>query len=205
MLTTAAMLIGIGAAAAQPREGVRTAVLITEMPAASPVGISRSPVSVLERLVSFDANRDKLISRDELPERMQGLIARGDRNSDAALDAAELDTLVGAAAAERTTRAAFRPQTSDGLAGVVNDLKLPPEKHAAALALVGAHKPPDRPDRANGAISSDLYREMQALLDGEDYDNFVAAAERLSRNPLMRFRILGGVVGGIKVPPPPPR
>ena len=37
---------------------------------------------VVERLMSFDRNADHRISREELPERMQALVARGDTNAD---------------------------------------------------------------------------------------------------------------------------
>ena len=82
LLATGAMLIGVAAAAAQA-PSPRPAVLITESPPAAIAGPARSPAAVIERLVSFDVNADDRVSRDELPERMQGLVARGDRNADA--------------------------------------------------------------------------------------------------------------------------
>ena len=88
---------------------------------------------MIERLVSFDADADGRISRDELPERMQGLVARGDRNADAALDSDEIRALVNAASSG-PTRVSFRPQSSEGLPGVIRDLKLPPAKHATRLS-----------------------------------------------------------------------
>jgi hypothetical protein len=139
---------------------------------------SDAPHAVIARLESFDANADRRISRDELPERMQGLVARGDRNADAGLDSDEIRALVTAASSERI-RVAFRPQSSDGLPGVISDLKLPPEKHARALAIVSVHKFP-----GNGKeLTRGLDGEMRALLDDEEYENFVAAATRLSRSP----------------------
>jgi hypothetical protein len=195
MLATGAMLSAVITAAAQAPEGIRPAVLITEMPA-SPV---RSLLSVTERLVSFDVNADHRISRDELPERMQALVARGDKNADDALDAQEVHALVNAAASERV-RASFRFQSSDGLPGVINDLKLPPAKHARALAIVSGHA---LPRHVNDLHSGTLLREMRALLDDEEYENFVAAATRLSRNPLNRIRAKGGVVGDVPLQPAP--
>ena len=41
---------------------------------------------------------------------------------------------------------------------------------------------------------------MRALLDDEEYENFVAAAARLSRNPQIRVSTDGGIPGD--VPPP---
>ena len=49
--------------------------------------------AVVARLMSFDRNRDGKVAADELAERMEGLVARGDRNADGALDAAEVRTL----------------------------------------------------------------------------------------------------------------
>ncbi|MBI2479857.1 MAG: hypothetical protein HYV60_14855 [Planctomycetia bacterium] len=45
---------------------------------------------MLSRVLSFDKNDDGKITKDELPERMQGLIDRGDSNDDGALDKVEL-------------------------------------------------------------------------------------------------------------------
>ena len=88
---------------------------------------AKSPHAVIERLMSFDGNADHRISRDELPERMQGLVARGDRNADAALDSEEIRSLVIAASSEHV-RDSLRPQSSEGLPGVIRDLKLPPRE-----------------------------------------------------------------------------
>jgi hypothetical protein len=193
VLTMGTVLIGVGGAAAQAPVRLRPAVLITEAP--PPPVAARSPLAAIERLVSFDANADRRVSRDELPERMQGLVARGDRNADAALDSDEIRALVMAAASERT-RVSFRPQSSGGLPGVISDLKLPPAKHARALAIVSALDPP----RNLNAVTSDLRREMRALLDDEEYENFVAAATRLSRNPQIR---IGTITGNVPLPSAP--
>ena len=193
LLTTGAMLIGVAAAAAQA-PGPRPAVLITEVRPASFAVPGRSPAAVIERLRSFDANADDRISRDELPERMQGLVARGDRNADATLDSDEIRALV--TAASSATRVSFRSQSSEGLPGVIRDLKLSPEKHLRALVIAGAQKPPRRVD---DPASSSLLGEMKALLDDEEYENFLAAATRLSRTA-DRLRTVSGVVGGLARP-----
>ena len=190
LLGTGTILIGVAAAAAQA-PGPRPAVLITESPRPA-----SSRAAVIERLVSFDVDADRRISRDELPERMQGLVARGDRNADAALDAEEILALVSAATSE-PARVSFRPQSSEGLPGVIRDLKLSPEKHLRALVIAGAQKPPRS---ANDPASSALLGEMKALLDAEEYENFLAAATRLSR---IGFRTVGGGVGGVPEPPRP--
>jgi hypothetical protein len=196
LVTTTAMLLGVIGAAAQAPEGIRPALLVREIPP-QPV---TSPLFVTERLISFDANADHRISSDELPERMQGLVARGDKNVDGALDAHEVHALVHAAASERIS-VSFRSQPSDGLPGVINDLKLPPAKHARALTIVSGHTlPRDVNDPPNGT----LFQEMRAVLDDEEYENFVAATVRLARNPLSRVRVKGGAVGDVPLQLAPP-
>jgi hypothetical protein len=185
------MLVWVVAAAAQA-PGPRPAVLITEAPGTPFAGPARSPAAVIERLMSLDVNADGRVSRDELPERMQRLVVDGDKNADAALDSVEIRALVNAAAPERH-RLSFRSQPSEGLPGVISDLKLPPEKHQRALAIVKDQRPPRN---INDPASSALFGEMKALLDDEEYENFVAAATRLSRSADIRFRTVGGV-GGI--------
>jgi hypothetical protein len=48
---------------------------------------------IVERILSFDKNGDGKITLDELPERMQHLIALGDTNKDGALDRDEIRKL----------------------------------------------------------------------------------------------------------------
>lgn len=49
--------------------------------------------AVVARVMSFDRNRDGRVVADELAERMEGLVARGDRDADGALDASEVRAL----------------------------------------------------------------------------------------------------------------
>jgi hypothetical protein len=55
--------------------------------------VGSTPDIVVERLMSFDRNADGRLVIAELPERMQGLVARGDASNDAALDSAEIRRL----------------------------------------------------------------------------------------------------------------
>jgi hypothetical protein len=179
------MLIGVAAVAAQAPSPIRPAVLIRQVGSGGGGGgfldPARSLAAVVERLESFDANGDHLISRAELPERMQGLVARGDRNADAVLDSQEIRFLVTAASSERFGFS-FSREPSEGLPGVVKDLRLPPVKQADALAIVSGHKlSPNFSDPAGNA----LFKEMKALLDPEEYENFVAAAMRVARRPIV--------------------
>jgi Spy/CpxP family protein refolding chaperone len=59
-------------------------------------GAARRVLSVddiVERIMSFDKNKDGKVTKDELPERMQGLIEKGDTNKDGALDKDEIKKL----------------------------------------------------------------------------------------------------------------
>ena len=188
ILTAGAILMMVGAAAAQAPEGVRPAVLIPTTAPPPPPGTARSPLAVRERLLSFDADKDLRISRDELPERMQGLIARGDKNANGVLDFEEMHALVNAAASERT-RISFHPQPSEGLPGVISDLKLSPAKREQALAILQKLAP-----NVNQPVGGDVYKAMRLLLDDEDYENFAAAAARLSKTAQIRMGIGGGIV-----------
>jgi hypothetical protein len=49
---------------------------------------------VVARIMAFDKNKDGKVTKDELPERMHDLIAKGDTNEDGALDRDEIKKLV---------------------------------------------------------------------------------------------------------------
>jgi hypothetical protein len=56
---------------------------------------------VIERILAFDANKDGKVTKDELPERMQDLLTRGDTNNDGALDRDEIAKLAADMAREQ--------------------------------------------------------------------------------------------------------
>jgi cytochrome c peroxidase len=160
------------------RAGTSQTPAVPELP---PAPRAKSRQTMIERLMSFDLNADHRISREELPERMQGLVTRGDKNADADLDLDEIRSLM-IAASSAQVRPGFRSQpshteSSDGLPGVIQDLKLPPQKHALAFAIVS------RPNlvRTADLTNNDVNGEMRSLLDDEEYENFAAAAARVSK------------------------
>lgn len=135
--------------------------------------------AVLDRILSFDANGDNRISRDELPERMENLLSRGDRNQDGVLTSDEIVPLIDlrASTAQRPCSVNVNAGASEGFAGVVADLKLPPATHNRAWAIVNA------PRIVNPPANADFKIEMKEILNEEDYENYVAAAARLRRTP----------------------
>jgi len=73
-------------------------------------------------LMAFDRNQDKHLSPDELPERMQGLFTRGDRNHDGLLDESEVTALADLTAAT-SARAEYWPgnfMTTDPVAAALD-------------------------------------------------------------------------------------
>ena len=186
-----ALLAGAVAATAQAPPGVQPPIVVAEFP---PQGPMTTPIVVVDRLLSFDADSDHRIARDELPERMQVLVTRGDDNRDGFLDSDEIRALIKASSAESRRVSTFR-RDSEGLSGVIRDLMLPAETHTRALDIVRAHKIPRNVNDPNGV---DLYDAMRELLDDEDYENFVAAATRLTINPSVAIRTtIRGIVGRV--------
>jgi Spy/CpxP family protein refolding chaperone len=62
-------------------------------PPAGATGRALTVDDIVERILSFDKNKDGKVTKDELPERMQDLIAKGDTNKDGALDKEEIKKL----------------------------------------------------------------------------------------------------------------
>ena len=172
--------------AAQIPASARPAIFITPNPDTMTV-VRRSSASVVSRILSFDADRDGRVAKEELPERMQGLAERADQDGDGVLSTPEVETLLRETSVEpRRFTVSFRPHAF-GLADVVSDLRLPQPKHDLALALVKAYPVP----RNVNAAASELYARMRELLDDEEYDNFVAAAARATSGRGIVPRIVG--------------
>jgi cytochrome c peroxidase len=161
------------------------AAVTAALPALPPAPRANARQTMLERLVLFDRNADHRLSREELPERMHGLVARGDKNADAHLDLEEIRSLMRAASSAQP-RPVFRPRPtqpdpSGGLPGVIQDLKLTPQKHAFALAIVNRRDLLRDTDFTNGKF----HAEMRDVLDAGEYENFAAAAARVSERRVM--------------------
>jgi hypothetical protein len=150
---------------------------------------------VVERIMALDKNKDGKVTRDELPERMHDLIARGDTNKDGGLDKDEVKKLAtapgefggrvgvgfGPRPARDITVAGVGPGPGPvpgfgGIEGVVEDLKLSDKKKDQALAAVKAHEENVR--KLVDQAREDLLRKMKEILSEEELKDFQAALDR---------------------------
>src|SRR5207249_2416610 len=99
------------------------------------------------RVMSFDASGDGRVAAVELPDRMQDIVRRGDRNGDATLDREEIRAIAwssvvvgeGKGMPPRRTREitiTLRSLSDPGLRGLIEDLKLPTDRRAQAFAAI---------------------------------------------------------------------
>jgi hypothetical protein len=191
-------VIASGVVVSQTQGTLKPALLVTvQEPLRFPNDIR--PAAVLARILSFDVNGDGRIARDELPERMETLVNRGDANEDGFLARDEVITLLNIPSQPRRIQ---RPQVPSAgqLTEILEDLKLPPATHEAALAAVKEHTVPHQIN-----VSNELDAAMRQLLEAEDYENFMAAAARLrtTRRVVVRGRP-DGMLPVMPPPPPPP-
>jgi hypothetical protein len=150
---------------------------------------------IVERILTFDKNKDGKVTKDELPERMQNLIAKGDTNKDGALDKDEIKKLAaelerdgtfrgfgapgGRGAGARPGRgfpppAGFAPGA--GMERVVADLNLAePKKEKAEPALRG-HQENVR--KLQDLAHADLLLKMKEVLSAEEYKKFKETTAR---------------------------
>jgi EF hand len=186
-----AALVLVGAAVAQPPRP-------TQVPLPGPV--QPAPISVddvVERIMAFDKNKDGKVTKDELPERLHHLIARGDTNKDGALDRDEIKKLASTPGDLRfEARAGPRVQDFGGfrvagragpgpggagpgpgdIEGVVDDLKLSNKKKDQALAAVKAHQENVR--KLMDQARAELLQKMKEVLSEEELKDFKAALDR---------------------------
>jgi len=142
---------------------------------------------IVERLNSFDKDKDGKITKNELPERMQDLIARGDTNKDGTLDKNEIKALAaklqregGAAAfAGRGGRGGAGPRGGGGRAGfgpgaglerALDDLKLSDKKKETAEDALKTYH--DNVRKLMELARADLLLKMKNVLSEEEFKKF---------------------------------
>ena len=195
LVWTAAVAIVVTASGSiAGQKTIRPAPAVATLAERARLRLELSPVAVLDRILSFDANGDNRIGRDELPERMEGLVSRGDQNHDGFLAPEEILPLIDLQASAPPRPPHVRARGSMTLADIITDLKLPPATHNRALAIVAG------PRSVDNSASDDFKTEMKDLLDDEDFENYVAAAARRRMTP----RIVGGTIGGVARDPAGP-
>lgn len=77
------------APAAEPAPSPENKVQLTDLPRRARADI----VYAARRMLQFDKDGDKKLTQDELPSRMEGLVAKGDSNGDGCLDEDELTVM----------------------------------------------------------------------------------------------------------------
>jgi hypothetical protein len=183
VLLAAFVLGGWGSAANEKKQTVRR--LDGQVPLPPPISVD----DVVERILSFDKNKDGKITKDELPERMHHLIALGDTNKDGALDREEVKKLASRGGFARggfggPVTASFArggPIRSGGpgvagIEGVVDDLKLSAKKKEQALAIVKAHQENVR--KLMEQARADMLEKMKQVFSAEEFADFQAALDR---------------------------
>jgi hypothetical protein len=160
---------------------------------AGPFGAFRPGLGVedvVERIMSFDKDKDGKVTKDELPERLQYLIEKGDTNKDGALDRDEITRLAADLARDRSVpgrgpRGRGRLGALGGPGGglplpvierAVNDLKVSEPKKEAASAAVKASQENTR--KLTELARADLLLKMDEILSAEDFKRFKTALDR---------------------------
>ena len=142
---------------------------------------------IVDRIMSFDKNKDGKITKDELPERLQNLIEKGDTNKDGALDKDEIKALATKLQTEGFGGfgrggfggfggfggpGGFRP----GAERALNDLNLSDQKKKdAAQALVKAHE--ENVKKLMELARAELLLKMKDVLSDEEYKKFKTELE----------------------------
>jgi EF hand len=139
--------------------------------------------AVVERLLSFDKDGDGFVTKEELPERMQYLIAKGDTNKDGKLDRDEIRKM-SSEVARTDTRGRGRGAevvsgrlTPRAVERALADLKLSESKKEAAAAAVQASK--DNLRKLTELGRADVLLRVNGVLSTEEANKLVAAVESL--------------------------
>jgi hypothetical protein len=164
---------------------------------------------VVERILSFDKSKAGKITADELPERMQSLVEKGDTNKDGALDREEIKKLaadsakdgpsISASPVGRGGRGGRGGQSSPGsgltsvvIEQAVDDLKLPVQKKETANAVIKSQQLETR--TLTTMVRAELLLQLGEILNEDELKTFKAV---LDRQPGV-----GDRPGGRNGPPP---
>ena len=144
---------------------------------------------IVERIMAFDKNNDGKITLDELPERMQHLIALGDVNKDGALDkdeirklAVTLESFTGLTGGGRFGGFAGGPPRGPGprpggeVQRTLDELNLTGETKDKAQALARAYE--DKIRRFVDSARKDAIAQMKGVLSEDDFKALKTALDR---------------------------
>ena len=170
---------------------------------------------VVARLMRFDRNNDFKIAIDELPERMQTLVVRGDRSDDLMLDVREIRwmTQIGPEMPVLFRSPQFGTYGFGDMFGTlssrthiensIDDLRLAPHTAAEAKRIALAQADESEPAARAGAGQiliderrANLIARLSGVLTEEERGNLSAA---LARRPLIKRPGLAGLVQTVKV------
>ncbi|HEY1309111.1 MAG TPA: hypothetical protein VGF24_36465 [Vicinamibacterales bacterium] len=138
-----------------------------------------NPDDVVARMMSFDRDHDGVISKGELPERMQPLLMRGDAGLDGTLNAAEIRTLALSARPVSATERGFghpggytfgdqgEISSRSHIEGALADLRLNDATSDRARSVVSAFV-----EALDADASADLLHDMEKLLTPEQLSDF---------------------------------
>jgi hypothetical protein len=175
-------------------------VMAVGVPARAQVAPTLTADAVAARLMSFDRDSDGRITADELPERMEHLLARGDSTNDGVLDAAEVRRLAMSPVPQSSVRTALVPgryafadtfffDTSQHIEGALDDLRLGGDTKERALEVARVFLA-----GATERARNDLMAAMGQLLTGEQLDDFrgalglrIVAVPAIQRDGVMFF------------------
>lgn len=180
-----------------------------------PPGAARmSADDVVARLMRFDRNKDFKIAIDELPERMQTLVVRGDRSDDLMLDVREIRgmTQIGPEVPILFPSPQFGSYGFGDLGTLssrthiensIEDLRLAPQtaEEAKRIALAPVDELEPQARAAAGQPLTDerrasLIARLGSVLSEEERDNLNAA---LARRPLIKRQGLTALIKTVNV------
>jgi len=147
------------------------------------------PEVVVARLMSFDQNHDGRVTRAELPERMQTLLARDNVTRDEGLDANDVQRLAERPAPQVVVRGFQAGHYGFGedsgifdsrlhIEGAIEDLRLAGATREKALSIGRTFA-----DAVKAHARADLFAVANAVLTPEQLDAFTAALEQQPRVP----------------------
>jgi hypothetical protein len=137
--------------------------------------------AVVQRIMSFDANGDGKITKEELPERMQHLIALADTNKDGVLDREEVRGLAVTLDGLGLLNSGGGPLPPGGKGGPFNFVKAVDDLDLSGETLDKARKiareQQDKIRKLTDDVRGDLLAQMKEILRDPDYRAFKAAVD----------------------------